>query len=205
MKHEAFLSLSVALCSLVFLLPTNASALSPRSLPNTQTSLASAGKTEAMRMVPADAVLLKTLDARKTQSGQQFRAKLSDKVDLKNGTELPRGTELIGTVAKDKMQTTGASSLALRFTQADLKNGKVIPIKATIVNVYQRNGVDSLNPVSWTPQILQVDQLGALSGTDLHSNIADRNSGVFISKKKDDVKLPQGFGIALAIAARPNS
>ena len=41
-----------------------------------------------------------------------------------------------------------------------------------------------------------------MSGVDLHSKIADSNSGVFVSTKKDDVKLPRGYGIALAIAPR---
>jgi hypothetical protein len=205
MKSEASISLSIAFCFLALLLPTNALALSSKSLPAMQTSQDGAGESEAMQMVPAEAVLLKTLDARKAEPGQQFRVMLSSNVHLKNGTELPRGTELIGTVAKDDMRASGASRLALRFSQADLKNGKVIPIKATIVDVYHTDDVVGLDPNSWTPSVLQIDQESAESGVDLHSKIADSNSGVFVATKKDDVKLPRGFGIALAIAAQPTT
>ena len=157
-------------------------------------------------MVPAEAMLLETIDARKAKPGQQIKATLSGKVQLRNGPELPRGTQLIGKVVADDMQASGASRLALRFTQAELKDGKVIPIKATIVSVFNADNLGNLDPNSWwTPKTLQIDQEQALSDVDLHSKIADRNSGVFVSAKKHDVKLPEGYGIALAIAARSGS
>ena len=89
----------------------------------------------------------------------------------------------------------------------------MVPIKATIVGVF---GPEDQNaegyevqagdqqPNSWNDGTLQVDQIGALSGVDLHSKIASRNSGVFVSSKKDDVKLKNGSELTLAIAERPN-
>lgn len=53
--------------------------------------------------------------------------------------------------------------------------------------------------------MLQIDEIGALSGVDLHSRIASKNSGVFVSTKKDDMKLSAGSEFALAIAVRKNS
>ena len=38
----------------------------------------------------------------------------------------------MGQVATDNMQPQGKSTLALRFDQARLRDGKVIPIRATI-------------------------------------------------------------------------
>jgi hypothetical protein len=44
-----------------------------------------------------------------------------------------------------------------------------------------------------------LDQLDVAPGVDLHSNIASQNSGVFVSTRKDDVKLKQGSQIQFAI------
>ena len=51
---------------------------------------------EATLMKPASAVLVNSLDAVKGQSGQTVSAKLQGKVSLSDGTELPRGTVLLG-------------------------------------------------------------------------------------------------------------
>jgi hypothetical protein len=203
MKREAILSLTIAALALAFLQPKDVQSMQTSDSPASQDAASPMGQSEAMQMVQAEAILEKTIDSRKAQAGQEFKAKLGDNVQLKNGPELPRGTELIGTVSTDDMQTSGTSRLALRFTQAQLKDGKTIPIKATIVNLYSTDSAQSLDPNFWTPDELQIDQEGALSGVELHSKIADNNSGVLVSTKKGDVKLPQGYGIALAISALP--
>ncbi|MDE3185951.1 MAG: hypothetical protein KGM96_00325, partial [Acidobacteriota bacterium] len=159
---------------------------------------------EAGMMVPAQAALVKDLDSRKTQPGHQFQAVLGSAVHLKSGVELPRGTVLLSTVVTDDMQAKGTSRLALRFTQAKLKSGKVIPIMATIMGItppaygfYSDPGGNN-----WDGRTLQMDQVDAISGVDLHSAIARSNSGVFVSNKKDDVKLSAGSQMLLAIAAQ---
>lgn len=208
MKRESVVFLSTAVLSLAFFLPEGVHALSAKASPDMQATSSTAGQGAASQMVAAQATLVKAVDARKTKPGQEFQASLVDKVRLRNGTELPRGTELIGKVTDDQMRTNGTSRLALRFTQAKLKDGKVVPIKATIMNIFSvnnPNGEDDLSQNIWTPQTLQVDQENALSGVDMHSKIADRNSAVFVSTKRDDVKLPEGYGIELAIAAGSGS
>ncbi len=166
------------------------------------------GQSEAMRMVPANAELIRTLDARKDQPGSEVRAKLSQTIHLKDGTELKSGTVLIGRVVTDDMQQQGQSKLALRFDQAQLKNGKIIPIKATITSIFRPESSDSGStdtpPNSWSSQTLQIDQLNVVPGVDLHSNVAGNNSGVFVSTKKD-VKLAQGSDIQLALGAGTTS
>ncbi len=208
MKSTAAISLSIAVVSLGLLHSnlTHAQSAEPSQHSNSTVAPVAAQR-EAMQMVPARAALATTLDARKTSPGHQFRATLKDTVHLKDGTELPRGTVLVGIVATDTAQSNGAARLALRFTQAELKNGKEIPIKATIVGVVPQGGSfpdQPDHPIGdvWNENTLQVDQLGALSGADLHSRIASRNSGVFVSTKKGDVKLSSGSQLTLAIAAQ---
>jgi hypothetical protein len=165
-------------------------------------------------MVPAQATLSQTLDARKALPGQQVRLTLVKTVQLKDGPELPRGTQLIGTVATDPANASDKSRIELRFTQAVLKGVKTIPIKATIVGVYSPVREDgSGHPVAagtqkpnvWNSQILEVDQTDSESGVQLQSKISSENSGTLVSTKKGTVKLLAGSEIALAISLEKNS
>jgi hypothetical protein len=163
----------------------------------------------AAQMVPAQAVLENDLDAKKAQPGQQFRATLSDTIQLKNGPELPRGTLLVGAIVTDNAHTSETSTLAVRFTQANLKDGKSIPIVATIFGIAppaRNDGAfdpnDVAQPGTWDGKTLQSDVVGAEAGVDLHSKIAGDNSGVFVATKKSDVKVPAYSQFALAIGAQ---
>jgi hypothetical protein len=150
---------------------------------------------------------MRPLDARKDQSGSAVQAKLRGKVTLSDGAELASGTILIGQVTVDDMQEQGMSRLALCFNQARLRNGTEVPIKATIVGIFGLREDTYGYPVEgggqvsniWTDGTLQVDQIDVAPGVDLHSRISSRNSGVFVSTKKDDVKLKEGTEIQFAI------
>ena len=170
---------------------------------------------QAAEMVPAKASTIQAIDASKLKQGDQIKATLTDKVQLKNGPELPGGTELVGHVTVDRMENDGTYRLALVFTNADLKDGKVIPIKATIVRFYQPSSYYPLpintsyyaSPITnnWTDQTLQVDQHDALEGVDLHSSIDGSSSGSFVSHKKDEIKVLPGTVLGLAIAVQKGS
>lgn len=167
------------------------------------------GQREAMKMVPTRAALTETLDGDKTAVGYAFHAKLTKKTMLDNGVELPSGTMLKGTIVQDQSQIAGKSRLALRLDQATTPAGKVIPIKATIVGIVKPEETNSedypvspgnQSPNSWTDQTLKFDQINVLPGVDLHSAIANSNSGVLVSNNDKDVKLGPGSELKLAIA-----
>ena len=168
-----------------------------------------AGQHEASLMKPVRATLEHDVDAVKDQQGYMVKAKLDQKVTLSNGTELPKNTVLVGKITQDDMQQQGMSKLALRFEQAELKDGKTVPVRASIVGYYSPGTIQSdmgpdsgmaAVPNGWTAQTLQMDQLNVTHGVDLHSRISSKNSGVFVSTKKDDVKLRAGSELQLAIA-----
>jgi hypothetical protein len=173
----------------------------------TESDIEAAGR-EAQNMVPAQAILTDTLDAKKLQPGANFEATLNSKVKLADGTELPSGTVLHGTVAADDMNVKANSKLALRFNSAQTKGGQSVPVRATIVGLQtlsnERNlayrGFEEPNPNDWNSKIHVVDQIGVDSGIDLHSNLESQNSGVFVATNKDDVKLKKGSTVNLAIA-----
>lgn len=198
---QSTLALSIATLSLALLTPAFGQTPDQSSQGNQP-----AGLSEAQHMVPARASLTHALDANSIHTGDQFRATLSDNVHLNSGVVLHHGDALIGEVVNDDMNTTGKSRLAVRFTQVVPKNGQAIPIKATIVALYKPD--DLMNeysepgqvPNSWTDGTLRVDQLGVVKDVDLHSQVSSNSSGVFVSSK-NDVKIPAGSEIALAIAA----
>ncbi len=160
-----------------------------------------AGASEAAQMVPAIATLPHTLDADKDHLDSTFEAELDHKITLSDGTVLPSHTVLSGRITRDDMQSAGKSEFALRFDQAQLKNGKTVPIKATIVDIARPSSDTDEYAVSndWTSQTLTVEQLNVVSGVDLHSEIAGNDSAVFVSTTKHDVKVPAGSELKLAI------
>lgn len=205
MKREAFLPLAIAAASLAVLFPVMCQAKGmENSTTMKNTATLTAGQLQARSMVPAQADLVKSVNASKLQRGDQFRATLKDTVYLKNGLELPRGTSLLGTVTVDHMHADGDSRLALRFTQAELKSGKMVPVDATIMGIFppQEDAFDEygdLNATPWNGKTLQLDQIDAVSGADLHSRIGGQNSAVIVAHRKDDVKVPAGSVFSLAI------
>jgi hypothetical protein len=215
MKREVALTFSLAALSLAMLSPNVVKAQNTDdSRPSQTTAGNQSGQSEAMDMVSARVALNNTIDANKSKPGDPIRTTLSDKVSLKNGTVLPAGTEIVGVVAADEMQTNGASKLAMNFNKAQLKNGTVVPIKATIVGIYPPEFQDiSGRPIkpgdemthTWTGHPDAVDEIGALPGVDLHSRIESNNSGVLVSKTKHDVKLKYGSEIALAVAPQASA
>ncbi|HXC97348.1 MAG TPA: hypothetical protein VNU92_16725 [Edaphobacter sp.] len=164
------------------------------------------GATEAATMTPAIAILSRNLDAGKDPVDSTITAELRNKVTLSDGTVLPSRSVLTGKITLNEMQQAGTSKFAVRFDQAQLKSGKTIPIKATIVDilgpgVYQGTGndINEVEPNDWTAQMLQVEQPGVVPGVDFHSEISSHDSGIFVSTKKHDVKIPAESELKLAI------
>jgi len=180
---------------------------SPETVPQAAPAAATAAAGETMDMVSARVALKQTVDARKMQPGDQIHTTLAKTVHLKNGTELPAGTAILGVVGTDDMQMNGASKLALKFNAAQTKDGKTIPIKATIIEIVPPATQDiNGRPLApgdqelhtWVGHPAAVDQLEAIPGADLHSNVTSSNSGVLVSSKQD-IKLKWGSEIALAV------
>lgn len=161
----------------------------------------------ATQLVSADASLLNNLDADKAHTGAEVRARLAGTVHLTDGTKLPSGSILVGHIVADNMQQ-GDSHLSFNFDQAQLKDGKTVPIKATIVGIV--NGTpDAVAHLvepghAWTNGPLQIDQDEVTPGIDLHSTIAGANSGTLVSNTKSDVKIRQGTDIQFAIGSASN-
>src|SRR5262249_37942550 len=70
--------------------------------------------------------------------GDPIKARLTNAIRLSDGTELSRGTVLLGQVDSVDVSKHGSNgTITLTFNQARTKTGTVLPIKATIVRVAQ--------------------------------------------------------------------
>lgn len=93
------------------------------------------------------AVLEKMVHPKKLAVGDAVLARTTEPTKLKDGTDLPKGTHLVGKVTEVKLKADkeGPSKVGLLFTKAQLKDGKEIPITMALVSVaprYEPGGVD---------------------------------------------------------------
>jgi hypothetical protein len=177
-------------------------------------SLLSAGAASAQSLAGVSTQLVKPLDSETAAAGQAVAVKLNSGVKTPEGVKLPRGTELIGKVtAVTPAQKGSAASVTVVFTEAQLKGGKQIPVKATLLAAYPASeGVEAQYSASTMDTVTDhvasdhtVDQEpGALPGVTLKAAVQDANSGTF-SKTDGNFKLTAGTYLQIGVAQASGS
>jgi hypothetical protein len=164
--------------------------------------------TQNIQLVGAQAKLISAVDSKDAAQGQVITAELTDNVKAADSTDLRKGTLLVGKVEEvQKSDNNGPAKLTVVFDQAKLKDGKTIPIKATILGAFPApEGFDDDNysPVALLPQSIpdtrQVDQEpGTLSHVSMHSAVQSDASGVFTSDDRN-INLQRGTQLQFALA-----
>lgn len=168
--------------------------------------------TENLQLVSANAQLVKGVNAKDASQGQTVKAKLTSDVKLANGMKLDEGAMLIGKVdGVQKSMNDGPSKISITFDQLRTKDGKTVPVKATLLGAYPANTaaywVDTssngaLMPIQphTIPSDQKIDQEpGSLSHIAMHSAVQSNASGVFMSKDQN-VNLKRGTRLQVAIA-----
>ena len=169
-------------------------------------SLVTVGAASAQSLVGVNTRLDRTLDSKSAAAGQVVTAKLDGTVTTADGTKLPKGSELIGKVA-DVKNANGAASVSLVFTSAKLKDGKEIPVKATVLAAYPQSDpvADTLGGAAEPPPAqVEGDSVfdqpaGALEHVEMTSAVKDHNSGTF-SSTTGNFKLLAGTDLQVGIA-----
>jgi hypothetical protein len=178
-------------------------------------SLVSAGAASAQSLAGVNTRLVTPLDSQTAAAGQVVSVKLDGSVKTPDGVKLPRGTELIGKVTAVTPAKNGqASSVSVAFTEAQLKGGKQIPVKATLLAAYPGDeGVESQysdETMDAVPSSIPADRTidqepGALpGGVALKAAVQDPNSGTF-SKKDGNVRLTAGTYLQIGVAPATGS
>lgn len=111
----------------------------------TLTTMAGAQTARPVRLVGVRATLDKTLDAHRVKEGDVVIARPEAKVHIADSIDIETSSRLLGHV--DTVQPSvdkGDSAIAVTFDRAQLKDGRQIPIKATILWIGQPPSL--LNP-----------------------------------------------------------
>ena len=178
--------------------------------PNSTSTTASAASATAW-LAGGTARLDHQLDSQTAQKGQRVEAKLDHNVKTADGTELPGGTQLEGTVAAvTASQNGGPGTISLRFDKAALKDGKTVPVKVTIIGAYPNDenqlavyGEQTMGPAP--RHVAAKDRFdqepGMLSHIAMMSRVSGHNSGTF-TNKNGNVKLQRGTFLQVGIAPR---
>ena len=83
------------------------------------------------------AELTKGIDSKKAKVGDEVNAKTTSEAKLPDGTDLPKGTKLIGNVVdvKAKSKEQNDSHLVLALNRAVLKDGHEVPIRSAVTSM----------------------------------------------------------------------
>jgi len=118
--------------------------------------------------------------------GDQVIARVTEPTKLKDGTELPKGTHILGKVTeiKPKADKEGPSKLGLLFDKAQLKDGKEISLVMALVSVaprWESSGVDPVaaeNGASGAGRITQMSQSAGPSANGAGDDTLKKGLGV---------------------------
>ena len=167
-----------------------------------------------LKLVSANAELTQGLNTESSRQGQTVMAKLTANVTTAGPMELPKGTMLMGTVEQVQPGSGNKSEISIVFNKARLKDGREVPIKATLLGAYppaavytSGGGVGSYLPIQ--PRLIPSDEKvlqdpGALSNVTMKSAVQSDVSGTFLSTK-NNIQLSQGTQLQLAIAPESSS
>lgn len=113
------------------------------------------------------AVLEKMVHVKKAKVGDTVTARVTETVKLKDGTEITKGSKLVGKVTevKAKADKEGPAKLGLLFDKAQLKDGKEVPVTMALVSVaphWEPGGVD---PVAAENKMASAGRIGMMSDT----------------------------------------
>jgi len=83
-----------------------------------------------------NATLERSVDARRAKPGDEVTAKMNEDFTTQSGMTIPRGSRLVGRVTEARPHARGegaaASQLGIVFDKAVLKDGREVPMQATI-------------------------------------------------------------------------
>ncbi len=132
------------------------------------------------------ATLDKIVHPKKAKVGDEVVARMTEPTKLKDGTELPKGTRIIGKVTDIKMKADkeGPSKLGLLFDKAQLKDGKEVPLSMALVSVaphWEQGSVDPVAAENGAASAGRVSQMSSAEGRSAGSAGSDTlNKGLGI-------------------------
>jgi hypothetical protein len=119
----------------------------------------------AMRSVNGE--LVSKLNSKSAKTGDSVVVKTTEAVKTAGGTEIPKGSKLVGTVTvvKPHNDDNPDALLAVRFDHAELKGGQNVPIQSVIQSVAPSESDVADNPASNAPVVMGTPMGGGAPGS----------------------------------------
>jgi len=183
-----------------------------------QTGGVGSGAPQVKQPVAAASVsaeLTKRIDTKNAKQGDEVDARVTSTAKLPDGTELPRGTKLIGNVTdvKAKSKDDKRAHLAFNIDHAVLKDGKEMPVMVAVTSVTgpaQSSANDMMTP---GPGGGGGAAGGGGAGSTTHvpspvmagSEQSQSNAGGVLKSAQDHVPVGNMPGVMLSAASGPGS
>jgi len=176
------------------------------------------GSSHVIMMVNLIANIEKTIDSKKAKAGDPVAAKTVAATKLSDGTDVPSGSILTGHIDNvTPSENKGDSTLTVTFDKLQIKNGKEIPVKATVVSVASTAPADdgkAYDPSSYRPGMLgdnkangqnnQPQSTGPhpVEGLSVAGSPKEPTSGTFTQEKKN-LHMTSSTQLVVSVAAAP--
>ena len=98
-------------------------------------SSAATSQAPAADMRPVDGKLVNKLDSKTAKTGDDVVVQTESSVKTADGTEIPKGSKVVGHVVAVHPSAGQNSQVVLQFDRAELKDGKSMPIHTEIASV----------------------------------------------------------------------
>ena len=136
-----------------------------RAAQNTD-SASTAATATPVEMKQVDGELVGKLDSKSAKTGDSVEVKTTQSVKMATGTELPKGSKLMGTVTAVKPHSADNANaeMAIRFDHAELKGGQSVPIQSVIQSVALSSTDAANNPADNAP-VVRGTPMGGGAGT----------------------------------------
>ena len=183
-----------------------------------QTGGVGSGAPQVRQPVAAASVsaeLTKRIDTKNAKQGDEVDARVTSTAKLPDGTELPRGTKLIGKVTdvKAKSKDDKRAHLAFNIDHAVLKDGKEVPVMVAVTSMTgpaQSSANDMMTP---GPGGGGGAAGGGGAGSTTHapspvmagSEQSQSNAGGVLKSAQDHVPVGNMPGVMLSAASGPGS
>jgi hypothetical protein len=104
----------------------------------------------AAELKPVSGELVNKLDSKSAKQGDSVVVKTDESLTISPGTEIPKGSKLLGRVTNVQARGDGKenSQIAIQFDRAELKGGQTLPIESVIQSVAPSSDDTMTNNVS---------------------------------------------------------
>ncbi len=124
--------------------PASPATQQPPSSTPPQSGAAAAPETAAVEMSPVSGELVGKLDSKTAKTGDSVVVQTKSSVKTADGTEIPKGSKLMGRVMGVHASTAGDNSqVVLQFDHVELKGGQSVPVHSQIQSIGSATGGES--------------------------------------------------------------